>query len=145
MSASITPEELGLAWDKLDACCLHNPGYTLDEVAEVVWAVTRESSGRWVAGRLEFGSESQQYALLYLTDNRLGFLEASEDYTGHGCMCRSRAYLVADIATAWRLLPIAELPAIRDAIILAAGEEGLRDLWVPQIARELIVDPERRG
>ena len=71
---------LGEELAELERCCLHNPQWTIAEVAEVV---------AWSADSPEgYGSE-YQVVLVRLKDGDYGVLTSTADTTGHGCQCGS--------------------------------------------------------
>lgn len=95
---SMTIDGLRLAYDSLAACCLHDPVWSPDDVAEVlclVWSGD-DSGGDWKPGE-KTCTESQSYAVVRLSDGRYGLLAEGEDYTGHGCQCDSATTIHATL------------------------------------------------
>ena len=77
---------LGEELAELERCCLHNPQWTIAEVAEVV---------AWYAASPEgYGSE-QQVALVGLKDGDYGVLTSSADTTGCGSLT-ARAFTLRE-------------------------------------------------
>jgi hypothetical protein len=86
---SITDEGLRETYAGLLACCLHDPQWAPDDVAEPLCTVwDGDEGGGWKPGAKQ-GTESVAYAVVRLKDGRYGLLADWEDYTGHGCQCSS--------------------------------------------------------
>lgn len=100
----------------LAGCCLHDAAFGPDDVAEEVWVISEGEYGPRVKG-WNFGPESHQWALVKLTDGDYGFVEASEDYTGHGCQCGSYAKRIGpDPEAVWDVIPEYERDEVRQAV-----------------------------
>lgn len=72
--------DLSEMFERLQGCCLHNPQWLPQDVAqEIAWAGDRATGG-----------DTSSIVLVALKDGRgYGLLTQSEDYTGHGCQCDS--------------------------------------------------------
>lgn len=91
-------DDLRSTYESLASCCLHEPQWSPDDVADVLCAVWRgEDTGeQWKPGE-KTCTESQSYTVVKLADGRYGLMEESEDYTGHGCQCGSTTAVYATL------------------------------------------------
>jgi hypothetical protein len=100
---TITVDELRSTFASLTECCLHDPQWSPDDVAEVLAVVWEgDESGGWQRGEKQ-ATESQAYTVVRLSDGRYGLLADSEDYTGHGCQCDSATSTFASYDDVLRL------------------------------------------
>ena len=116
---TITMDELRATYASLSDCCLHEPQWSPDDVAEVLAvAWTGDESGGWRRGEKQ-STESLSYTVVRLTDGRFGLLADSEDYTGHGCQCDSSTSIYGSFDEVLRMGIVEDEPRVLIAQIVA--------------------------
>lgn len=80
--------ELAETYEMLEACCLHEPQWRMEDVDTFLCGVWGDSYSGW-ADTPKQGSDCSSVWVTRLKDGTYGLLCESEDYTGHGCMCNS--------------------------------------------------------